>query len=337
MPTSASLFRGCILGGAIGDALGAPVESLSAAEIRLRFGQLGVDDLEAWDGRPKGSWTDDTQLAIATAEGELVALACERATKRVCDPTVAVWERYLAWHATQDDAAHRRGPGRTCLAALESGEMGTVDDPVNDSKGSGGIMRVAPAGLAYLPERAFEQAVEFASTTHGHPSGYLAAGFFADVVARVVRGQRLPQALRDTRELLLGWDGYEETLDAVDLAVELFIADETIDDGIERIGGGWTAEEALGIALFCALNFPEDFAEGTLAAVNHGGDSDTTGSLAGALLGASLGVESIPGSWVRRVERREELQRLADDLYAGFVLGETPGEAYAAAPARPQR
>jgi ADP-ribosylglycohydrolase len=315
------VFRGCILGGAIGDALGAPVERLMAVEIRQRFGQVAVDDFEPWDGHPKGAWTDDTQLTRATAVGELRALACEQ-TKRVCDPTESVWERYLEWRTTQEFEAERRGPGRTCLEALTSPVMGTVDDPLNDSKGSGGIMRVAPAGLAYLPERAFDRAVEFAAVTHGHPTGYLAAGFFADVVARVVRGVPLLPAVSETRELLLGWDGMDETLEAVDLSVELFIADECIDEGIDRLGQGWTAEEALGITLFCALNFPEDFAAGTLAAVNHDGDSDTTGSLAGALLGASLGVESIPGSWVTQVEDAGGLAQLADDLYAGFILGE---------------
>lgn len=324
MSTSTSAFRGCLLGGAIGDALGAPVEFLSAAQIRQRFGQDAVDDFQSWEGRPKGSWTDDTQMTIATATGLLRGLSCDRVTKRTCDPAVLVWERYLDWRSTQDDPAQRRGPGGTCLEALASGVMGTIDDAINDSKGSGGIMRVAPVGLAYLPERAFELGAETAATTHGHPSGWLAAGFFADVVARMVRGVDLQTAIRETRELLLGWDDIDETLEAVDLAVELFIADECIDEGIERIGEGWVAEEALGIALFCALNFPSDFAQGTLAAVNHDGDSDTTGSLVGALLGASLGVESIPGSWVVRVEEGTALAQLADDLYAGFIAGEPP-------------
>lgn len=324
MSTSASRFRGCILGGAIGDALGAPVESLSSAEIRMTYGQEGVDDLQPWQGHPKGAWTDDTQMTIATAAGLLRAISCDRVTKRTCDPAAKVWERYLGWRATQDDPAQRRGPGATCLDALASGKMGTVDDAINESKGSGGIMRVAPVGLAYLPERAFELGAETAAITHGHPTGWLAAGFFADVLARVVRGLELGAAIRETRELLLGWDDIDETLESVDVAVELFIADECIDEGIERIGEGWVAEEALGIALFCALNFPSDFAAGTLAAVNHGGDSDTTGCLTGALLGASLGVESIPGSWVVQVEDAKGLTRLADDLYAAFVGGQAP-------------
>jgi ADP-ribosylglycohydrolase len=182
-------FRGCILGHAIGDALGAPIESLGAAEIRQTYGQYGVDDFEPWGGHPKGSWTDDTQLMRATAEGVLRAAACEAEERRHCDPAEFVRERYLAWRATQDDPRERRGPGATCLEALAEGGTGTPDEPMNDRKGAGGIMRVAPAALAYLPEPAFERAAEFAAITHGHPTGWLAAGFYADVLSRVVRGQ----------------------------------------------------------------------------------------------------------------------------------------------------
>jgi ADP-ribosylglycohydrolase len=134
----------------------------------------------------------------------------------------------------------------------------------------------------------------------------------------------LQRAIRDTRELLLGYEDFDETLEAVDRAVELFIADETIDAGIDCLGEGWVADEALGIGLFCALNFPEDFAEGVLASVNHGGDSDTTGCLTGALLGASLGASAIPGSWTVKVEDAQALTRLADDLHNVFISGEAP-------------
>jgi ADP-ribosylglycohydrolase len=323
-PDIASRFRGAVLGHAIGDAMGAPVEFLSAREIRLRYGQLGVDDFQPWEGHPKGAWTDDTQLMRATAVGLLRAFNCEAQETRHCDPAEFVYARYLEWRTTQEFESERRGPGTTCLEALASGEMGTSDDPINDSKGAGGIMRVTPVGLAYLPDGAFELGIELAALTHGHPTGWLAAGFFAAVLSRVVRGRDLLSAIRETRELLIAYDDFDETLEAADLAIELFIADETIDEGIERLGQGWIAEEALGIALFCALNFPTDFAEGLLAAVNHDGDSDTTGCLTGALLGAAMGVEAIPGSWVSRVEDSRALGTLADDLRAAFIEGVAP-------------
>ncbi|MBS4024330.1 MAG: ADP-ribosylglycohydrolase family protein [Clostridia bacterium] len=69
----------------------------------------------------------------------------------------------------------RRAPGNTCLAALSSGIMGTIDKPINDSKGCGGVMRVAPVGLFCRKDEAFRIASECAALTHGHPSGYLSA------------------------------------------------------------------------------------------------------------------------------------------------------------------
>ena len=316
-------YRGAMVGGAVGDALGAPVEFLSRPEILRLYGAEGISEFAEWTtGRGcvmrKGSYTDDTQMALATAVGMLGGLQGHRVGS-VVDFVSAVYDRYLAWCALQDEPSQERWPGTTCLSALASGRMGYVDEPLNDRKGSGGIMRVAPVGLALQPYQAFETGVEVAAITHGHPTGYLAAGTFAEVVSRVVRGEELATAVGGARELLIGHDGSEETVDALDLAVELFMIDSDLDEAYRLLGEGWVAEEALGIALFSGLSFPEDFAEGVLAAVNITGDSDTTGSLTGALLGAMLGYDSIPGDWARGVEDAKLLLDIADDLFAAFV------------------
>jgi ADP-ribosylglycohydrolase len=81
------------------------------------------------------------------------------------------------------------------------------------------------------------------------------------------------------------------------------------------LGGGWVGEQALAIAVCCALT-AEDFAEGVLRAVNHSGDSDSTGAICGNLLGAQLGEEAIPAAWLAELELREAIARLADDLFA---------------------
>jgi len=317
-------FKGCLLGHAVGDALGAPVEFIARDIILATHGADGITDMQPWHTENaafrKGSWTDDTQMMLATAQGILDAeesseAGLEGAVLKHADPREGVAERYLDWVATQDDPAHQRYPGATCLEALRSGTIGSMFEPINDRKGAGGIMRVAPAGLAYPPERAFDHAAEFASVTHGHPTGYLAAGFYADVISRLVTGVTVPEAISDTREYLVGFDDSLETQHAVDLAVELYMSDEPVQRGIERIGQGWVAEEALGISLFCALNSPHDFATATLSAVNITGDSDTTGALTGALLGTMLGESSIPGSWLMVLERRSEISALAERLH----------------------
>lgn len=308
--------RGCIIGTAVGDALGAPVEFLSAAQIAEQYGSPGIVGLERWGDHPAGAYTDDTQMTRATAEGVM------RSLRDGVDTTAAIWEEYLRWLETQDEPAQRRGPGSTCLSALRDGEPGDLTSPVNQSKGCGGVMRVAPVGLAFGPGWAFELGSQSAALTHGHPSGYLAAGFLADVVSRLVRGTAsFYRAIAETREELLGWEDNDEVLGAVDAAVELAMTSPGTRLEVDRLGEGWVAEEALAIALACALAYPEDWRAGVLLAVNHGGDSDSTGAMTGALLGAHLGVDAIPYSWVAKVEDSADLLDVADRL-ADVVAGE---------------
>lgn len=257
---SRAAFRGCLLGGAVGDALGAPVEFMADAEIRERFGPGGVTDLVAEDW-PAGTITDDTQMSLFTAEALIRALHDARRAETTLSIVGPARRAYLRWLSTQGEPAPhavldgwlvgvrglhaRRAPGGTCLSALRDGGRGSRHAPANTSKGCGGVMRVAPVGLA-LPDRAFDAGCEAAAITHGHRTGWLAAGYLAQLVADVSRG-----------------------------------AAPTAAD-VEALGGGWIAEEALAIGLYCAL-VGRDFAHGVLLAVNHGGDSDSTGAIAGNL------------------------------------------------------
>ncbi len=346
---------GCLLGGAVGDALGAPVEFLSMEEIRRRYGDAGITRyVEFWSGQ--GAFTDDTQMTLFTAEG--LALAAE--TARGCVPkslsalVESVHRAYLRWLLTQGEEANwgkaratpaalkaegrlirekgmwtRRSPGMTCLAALQSGRCGSTSDPINVSKGCGGIMRIAPVGLRCAdPEEAFRAGCEVAAITHGHPGGYLPAGFLAALVSSLSRGEALPPSVERATALLRTWKGHEETMAAVEGAVSgsasrsrpgssaalpfpeairaLSGKDETAGSG-----GGWTGETALAIALFCALCHSDDFRAGVLAAVNHSGDSDSTGAIAGNILGANLGRAAIPREWAAGLEMADLVEAAA--------------------------
>ncbi len=315
MRISEAAFEGCLIGHALGDALGAPVEFATDAQIIERFGPGGVREPEPWGGHPAGTYTDDTQMMLATAAA-LLDVGELWAREQSADPAQLAWDRYLAWRARQDEPGYRRSPGLTCLNALAAGRPGGTFEPINDSKGAGGIMRVSPVGLVFEPGTAFEIAVDLAALTHGHPTGYLAAGVFADVVSRVTRGTAMRVAIAEAREELVGWDDdAEETLSALDQAVELFVSDVHPAQAARVLGEGWVAEEALGIALHCALSYPRDWSEGTLAAVNITGDSDTTGCLTGALLGASLGREAIPGAWIAQLEDSDEIVETSAALW----------------------
>ncbi len=326
----ASRRRGCMLALAIGDALGAPVEFLSRRQILSRFGSQGVSELEPWGSQPAGAYTDDTQMSVATARGILDWCETTGWSPGSAGPAdrdalaLAIWSRYAEWARSPECPLGR--PGMKCLGSIASGVPLALSDLVDGrGKGCGGVMRVAPLGLAGLGEAAFEAGARVATLTHRHPTSDASSGFLAALVRWLVDGESLTGAVDAAREQLVAWDGHEETLDAVDAAVRL--AGGGMDDypAMGRIGHvghetedghgkGWVAEEALGIALFCALRHQGDVAAALRAAANISGDSDSTASITGAILGATLGDMAIPARWVAAVQNRELLVDLADRL-----------------------
>lgn len=211
----------------MGDALGWPVEFERRSEILRIYGQQGITDLVcARSG--KAEITDDTQMTLFTAEGLLRAISRGRERGIVHEPSL-VHDAYLRWLHTQGDArvASRtqtydgwllgikelhasRAPGGTCLTALRSGKQGTMEEPLNDSKGCGGVMRVAPVGLLHDRERAFQLAAECAALTHGHPSGYLSAGALAHMIAALIAGEELAVAVEGALRKLQKHPQHEE-------------------------------------------------------------------------------------------------------------------------------
>ena len=308
------MYRGCLFGLAIGDALGAPVEFLRLPQIKARYGETGITDFDSWSGFKPGSYTDDTQMSLATAQGCIKAYNNQKAGKPF-DPVAEVYRCYLEWYASQGDPQQRRGPGGTCLSALASGKMGTLEEKINDSKGCGGVMRTAPAGFAFPADAAFRRGAEFAAITHGHPSGYLSAGFLSEMIAHIIERTTLEEAIERSIGTLTTYDGHEETLSFVQRALTLSAGKDPVEDSITAIGEGWVGEEALAIALYCSLKFPNDWKSGTLAAINHSGDSDSTGSITGAILGTLLGVDAIPNKWVRAVENAAKLKKIVEELF----------------------
>ncbi|HWQ08786.1 MAG TPA: ADP-ribosylglycohydrolase family protein [Holophaga sp.] len=335
-PERASRFRGCLLGGAAGDALGAPVEFLDLKAIRSRFGAEGIRDFAPAFGR-LGAITDDTQMSLFTAEGLLRHVAGTLGGGPAPDPVAAVGDAYLRWLATQghpvripgfqldgwlvghQELFSARAPGNTCLSALQARRALHDGTPAgNGSKGCGGIMRAAPVGLyaatlGQPSEQAFAWGCAIAGLTHGHPTGQYPAGVLAMLVCGLLQGWGLPESISAAKELLLRQPGHEETFRAVEAAERLAAGPAPVDGALAELGQGWVAEEALAIALFCALR-ARNLEEGIVMAVNITGDSDSTGAIAGNLLGAVKGVHEIPIRWLASLELREAVIEMADDL-----------------------
>lgn len=340
-----SKFKATMLGGAIGDALGYPIEFESIGKIRDSHGTQGLCHYILDRESKKALISDDTQMSLFTAEGLLWAYYLGSYKGVDSYASKGIYPSYMRWYYTQtrqlpngvdikildkqsfekhgrlldEDKLHvRRAPGNTCISALSSGKMGSMEIPLNQSKGCGGVMRVAPIGLFLYedPSQAFYVACEAAAITHGHPTGFLAAGAFAMLIAMLTLGNSMETALMTTIDHLKQYPEAQETLEAL-LEADRLAQDERIIpkyEIVESLGKGWVAEEALAMAWYAART-AETFTQGIRLAVNHSGDSDSTGSVCGSLMGARWGMTSLEKKWMESLELKERILDTSNRLY----------------------
>lgn len=330
--TKLERYRGCLLAGGVGDQLGNDVEFMSRSRMLEVYGPDGVREMSQ-------HITDDTQMTLFTAEGMLMGL------KHGMPMPACVYQSYLDWYATQMGRAKggvfrkesalmqeerlfvRRAPGNTCLSALGGGDMGLIDKPINRSKGCGGVMRTAPCGLlkvvdAQEPEGAYAlQGAQAAAITHGHLMGYVPAAMLADMVHQITLedGRTLKEITVDSLRHVVRLFGASQEMVMFNWmmtrAMELAETQVPAHEAIRELGEGWVGDEALAIAVYCVLKYPDDMEVCLSAAVTHNGDSDSTGAIAGNILGAWLGVQGIPAHWLARLEMREVIDDMATRLY----------------------
>ena len=319
-------IKGCLLGGAVGDALGAPIEFLEWNTIQAKFGLQGIVDFAPAYGIT-GAITDDTQMMLFTAEGLLRAYV-RGSSRGICHVPSVIHHALLRWLMTQGYQSFtrvsldgwlvneralwaRRAPGNTCISALKAGQyLGFLAE--NNSKGCGAVMRVAPCAFF---GNAFDYATESGRLTHGHPTGYLAAGLFADILQRMAERQdSLEHALTESLATYGHKSGLEETRAILERVLFYFYEGYwPTPERIDEFGGGWIAEEALAIGIWCALT-ATSFEQGLISAVNHSGDSDSTGMIAGHLLGVQYGTAAIPVRWYEGLELRCVIEKVAEDI-----------------------
>ena len=332
----------CLYGGALGDALGYAIEFDSWKTIQAKYGPCGIQAPELDGGKARVS--DDTQMTLFTAEG--IGYGFFRAAERGigADAEHYIYQSYLCWLQTQGypaeslwsqvsrlkanpDMNHRRAPGNTCLSALRSGKMGTLDEPINNSKGCGGVMRTAPLGFlrcAWNGKNPYGSPLlcgaRAAAITHGHPLGWIPAGMLSDMVDRCLyeKYPSLKQLTEDSLAETVRTFADIPEIKPFEALIRRAIAlsespVETAEEPVVRsLGGGWVGEEALAIAIYAVLRHPSNLKNALLAAVNHSGDSDSTGAIAGNILGAYLGMKAIPVDWTDKLELRDEMDEIAD-------------------------
>ena len=340
-------YRGCLIGGAAGDALGYPVEFLSENYIFSEYGKDGIKDYHLRNGKARIS--DDTQMTMFTATGLLFATTrgCLRGIMGTYPSYIK--NAYRDWYKTQiefyehcnrkfitswlmnvPEMFAERAPGNTCMSAIDAGCYGTVESPINDSKGCGGVMRVAPIGLYFGESRMVPLAIDLmgadvAALTHGHEMGYIPAAMLVHIIRLVSHNDEitLKDAVLDSITAMKMLFPEAKTLPGflklIDKAVEL--AESDVDDltAIHTLGPGWCGDEALAVAIYCALKYENDFDKALIAAVT------------GNILGAYLGLSGIPKKYIDNLELVDVLTELADDLYYDCPLDEykpatNPGE-----------
>jgi len=308
-PSARSRVLGAVLGAAVGDALGHPTEFLSHQEIQRKYGRSGVTGFELWwerDGRRFAPYTDDTQMA------EIVLRALTAHARRVAamDPAMEEIASGFARWSVEPQGGHR-APGNACMRGagrLRSG-VGWREAGGPSDGGCGSVMRAYPFGLLFYDdiERAEHWAVEHSYMTHGDPIALAACAAMAVGVAHEVRGSTPATVLSSMVEAAGRHDPgtakmAEDALADADAGAEP-------EDVLGRLQG-WAAHEAIAGAMFVVARHERDLRGALLEGANAAGDSDSIATLAGALLGARLGIEALPADWIRDVERSGELRSL---------------------------
>ena len=332
-------IRGSLIGGAAGDALGYAVEFITLSDIISRYGGSGITEYKLTGG--KALISDDTQMTLFTANGLLYAhtRGCLRG---ILGPMESyIFDAYRNWYAMQrgmpidewrkvawlcdvPELAQNRAPGTTCISALGSGQIGTQKKPINNSKGCGGVMRVAPIGLfnGFDADKAFRIGCEAAALTHGHRLGWLPGGILARVIHHIVfDGVGLSEALYESiNHMLTDYPGDEsrQLAELLNQAVYLTSNDQPDADNIKALGEGWVGDEALAIAVYSAVKHQNDFDRAIISAVNHSGDSDSTGAITGNIVGAIIGYDRIADKWKNCLELHDVIFEIADDLFVAL-------------------
>ena len=332
---------GSIMGGAVGDALGYHIEFTRG--IKDREYCKYFDD--------KGIISDDTQMTLFTANA-LIYWATRGNLRGICgQPTDIIYLAYLEWLETQigkrdidvkEDSLKitwikgikelnvQRSPGNTCISALRSGKKGTIEHPINNSKGCGGVMRVAPIGLyTFSAEESGRIAAEASALTHGHPLGIIPSYILATMLYYIVNENEniynsLMKAIKQYKEKynIFKSEDSEYFFDLIKRTVELSKKDMSDVEAIKEIGEGWVGEEALAIALYSCLKYENSFEKTVICATNHDGDSDSTGAIAGNIIGAYLGYKAIPNYYVDNIELKDIIIEIATDLSSEVPVSE---------------
>ena len=340
MDSRFSFYRGCLLGLAVGDALGCPVDSKNWEEISRDYGPGGLlgYDLQ----HDYAEVTSYTQLAVFAANGLLAAMTRGRTEQyaRYLVSALREWarsqqyrgntEKTLCWVAQIPQLRRRACMDTRMLDTLNRQTLGTPEHPANSFTAPSAVTAAAAVGLFFAPERMEPSQVgtlgaEAVAVTHGDPETFLTGAVIAYALAGILQEPEhtLAQQFTQAAEAVQGQFGARYSQAAAAVAAQIRKAIglvkhlEVSPREAMTLLECTTASECLAGAVYACLIHPGNFDEAVTVAVNHSGRSSAVGALTGAFLGAKLGEEALPEFYLESLEPVETLRTLADDLVRG--------------------
>ena len=341
-----TFYRGCLLGMAVGDAMGYTVDDRSLEQIRQDYGPEGLLGYDLVNGYADVS--SHTQLAAFAGNGLLLGL-----TRGQMQGVMAPYVRYIAvaqreWSQTQRYAGNpgrnfcwvgrgRELRGRRCmdtrmLDTLSQNRPGSMEEPVNRFVTPGAMTVAIPVGMFFNPLRTGREEIcrlgaEAVALTHGAPQAFLSGGVLAYMISRIIwdGARNLKELVKESIEMLREGFGREyrqvaEVRDGLNMALKLASSHNvSCSEAMEHLRCT-TVPEILAGAVYAALCYENNFDEAMITAVNHSGRSAAVGAVTGAILGARLGAEAIPEFYLEPLEPVEILRELADDMLQGCPM-----------------
>ena len=346
MAPNRSSYRGCLLGMAVGDAMGYTVDNRSWKEIQEDYGPDGLLGYDLCNGY--ADVTSYTQLAAFTCNGLLLGLTRGQMlgkmapfvkyiglSSREWAASQRAWGREepnFCWLSLQSDLCRRRCMDTRMLDTLSRKKQGTPEDPINNFSAPGSITAAIGVGLFYDHDRMDQQEIdllgaEAVALTHGSPIAFLTGTVVAHIISRLLRRPdgKLKNLFLEAVDAMKEQFGHQysqayEISTLVRHAITYAEAENLNPvDVMERL----KCDSAAGVlagAVYACLSSHEDFDSAMIVAVNHSGASAAVGALTGAILGIRLGEDALPEFYMECLEPRETLRELADDLFDGCPM-----------------
>ncbi len=298
-------LRGYLYGTACADALGHPVEHLTLEQIKNKYGEKGILELP-----PDSPWTDDTQLMLILARALLRGAELE-----IPELMDKIAEELVFWLGEPDlgAGATTRGAALSLKDEIHWSKTGI------SSKTCGSLMRVGVLGFIFQndPEKLIKAASISGRITHTHPTADAASVAGAYSVKLALDGITSEDMFLPLLKVTEGIS--DEFTEALKGSYDLAHSNLSDKEALQKIGQGWYADETFALAYFCILRYPDNYKKAVQTAVNITGDSDSVGSVAGGILGARLGIEAIPVSWIEALKEKEIIEEMVVPLLEKYL------------------